>query len=118
DRVLNHSLPMVGTKLKDSKDTADDILNQVKARANDAFTFLNSLGTVTADSVRNAFYNAFGPSGLNVLPTIGGASALTFNLVDTDSDGDADSLEFVNLDLHGDLINKTLHPNFDVGLPS
>ncbi|HEV8292874.1 MAG TPA: hypothetical protein VGP94_13160, partial [Tepidisphaeraceae bacterium] len=118
DRVLNHTLPMVGTKLKDSKDTADDILNQVKAKANEAFTVLNGLATVNADSVRNAFYNAFGPSGLNVIPTIGGAPAITLNLVDTDSDGDADSLEFVNLDLHGTLINKTIHPNFDIGLPS
>src|SRR6185436_19525678 len=118
DRVLNHTLPMVGTKLKDAKDTADDILNQVKAKANEAFTVLNGLATVNADNVRTAFYNAFGPSGLNVIPTIGGAPAITLNLVDTDSDGDADSLEFVNLDLHGDLVNRTIHPNFDIGLPS
>ncbi|HEV8608216.1 MAG TPA: right-handed parallel beta-helix repeat-containing protein, partial [Tepidisphaeraceae bacterium] len=118
DRVLNHGLPMAGNKLKDAKDTTEDILNQVKARANEAFTVLNGLATVNADAVRNAFYNALGPSGLNVLPTIGGAPAITFNLVDTDSDGDADSLEFVNLDLKGTLVNSTLHPNFDIGLPS
>ena len=117
DRVLNHTIPLAGTKLKDAKDTADDILNQVKARANDAFTFLNGLSTVTADNVRTAFTTRLAQWPERIAHhrrvSVGSRSTLSIPTATAPP-----TPRVRQPDLHGTPLNKNYHPNFDIGLPS
>ncbi len=119
EKVLGHTLPLVGTGLKDFMGSDDDLLKNVSDALNTALQNLSAIPDgeeVTVDGLREEFFNALGPSGLDVLGAIADATGLQIQLIDEDQDGDADALIFLNLELHGTLLNATASPGFDLGL--
>jgi len=100
DAAFGTSLPLVGKKLSDAAQFVADMRTAILNK-------LNALASKTDTAVRQALFDALGPTGLKLVD----------NLSDIVVASSPEQVTF-EIQLHQALVNKSVNIDFDLGLPA